>query len=114
MLPSPGPALTAWFVLAFACAAMACGHSSRLFALVATSIVGLIVSLIFLQFSAPDLALTQISVEVVATILLLLALNLLPRMTPPETGVAKKLRDGVLARSPGSARQALCLRGDDA
>ena len=36
----------------------------------------------FLYFSAPDLALTQISVEVVTTILMLLALNFLPQKTP--------------------------------
>jgi multicomponent K+:H+ antiporter subunit A len=46
--------------------------TDRLLTLIVTSVVGLVVSLAFLQFSAPDLALTQISVEVVTTILLLL------------------------------------------
>ncbi|MFN3351093.1 hydrogen gas-evolving membrane-bound hydrogenase subunit E, partial [Pseudorhodoplanes sp.] len=58
---------------------------------------GLIVSLAFLQFSAPDLALTQISVEVVTTILLLLAINLLPRLTTDEMPSAAKLGAGVFA-----------------
>ncbi|MFN3350497.1 proton-conducting transporter membrane subunit, partial [Pseudorhodoplanes sp.] len=78
-LPVTLAAVTGWFALIAACALMILRHHDRLFALIITSVVGLIVSLAFLQFSAPDLALTQISVEVVTTILLLLAINLLPR-----------------------------------
>ena len=76
------PAIVAWLALVAASLAAALRHHDRVFALVLTSIVGLMVSLAFLQFSAPDLALTQISVDVVTTILLLLALNLLPKTTP--------------------------------
>ena len=107
MIPMTFPAIVAWVILVFACAAMAWGHSYRLFALVVTSIAGLIVSLIFLQFSAPDLALTQISVEVVATILLLLALNLLPKATPRETGALKQWRDAGIAAIAGFGIAAL-------
>jgi multicomponent K+:H+ antiporter subunit A len=78
-LPPELPGITAWIVLVAASAAVLVRHNDRLLALVMTSIVGLIVSLAFLQLSAPDLALTQITVDVVTTILLLLALNLLPR-----------------------------------
>src|SRR5690606_795071 len=48
-------------------------HHQRLSALLLLSVVGLIVSLAFIRFSAPDLALTQISVEVVTIILMMLA-----------------------------------------
>ena len=78
-LPLSLPGVAAWVTLVAACAAVAVRHRDRLLSLVLTSIVGLIVSLAFMQFSAPDLALTQITVDVVTTILLLLALNLLPR-----------------------------------
>jgi multicomponent K+:H+ antiporter subunit A len=77
--------------------------------LILTSIVGLAVSLAFVQFSAPDLALTQISVEVVTTILLLLALNLLPRTTPREGGAGRKLRDGTIALVGGGGIGALAF-----
>ncbi len=107
MIPITWLSIVVWSILVFACAAMAWGHSHRLFALVVTSIVGLIVSLIFLQFSAPDLALTQISVEVVATILLLLALNLLPKATPRETGTVKQWRDASIAAIAGFGIAAL-------
>src|SRR6185437_1649170 len=85
MLPPNLLAVTIWIALVAVCAAVLIRHRDRLLSLVLTSIVGLIVSLVFLQFSAPDLALTQITVDVVTTILLLLALNLLPR-TSEEPG----------------------------
>ena len=49
-------------------------HHARFTALLLLSVVGLVVSLTFVKFSAPDLALTQISVETVTIMLLLLAL----------------------------------------
>jgi multicomponent K+:H+ antiporter subunit A len=57
----------------------------------------------FVYFSAPDLALTQISVEVVTIILLLLALNFLPRETPKESSSARRLRDAGIAVIGGVA-----------
>lgn len=49
-------------------------HRERLTSLIMLSVVGLLVSLTFARLSAPDLAMTQISVEVVTIILLMLAL----------------------------------------
>ncbi len=54
-------------------------HRQRLIALLLLSVVGLVVALTFVKFSAPDLALTQLSVEVVTIVLLLLALYFLPQ-----------------------------------
>jgi multisubunit Na+/H+ antiporter MnhB subunit len=51
-------------------------NRNRVVALLMLSVVGLVVSLVFARFSAPDLALTQLVVEVVTLILLLLALLL--------------------------------------
>ena len=96
-IPATLPALVSWVVLAAICIALVLRHHNRLFALILTSGVGLLVSLVFLQFSAPDLALTQISVDVVTTILLLLALNLLPRVSPRETGMSRAGMGGVAA-----------------
>ena len=59
-------------------------HRRRLFALILLSAVGVGVSLLFAAFSAPDLVLTQLAVEVVSIVLLLLVLYLLPRSTPSE------------------------------
>lgn len=58
-------------------------------------------SLAFIKFSAPDLALTQLSVEVVTIILILLALYYLPQYTPKESSKAKLYRDGFIASISG-------------
>jgi len=76
-------------------------HRQRFMALLMLSVVGLIVALTFVKFSAPDLALTQLSVEVVTIILLLLALYFLPAQTPRESGASRHVRDLVLAGFAG-------------
>jgi multicomponent K+:H+ antiporter subunit A len=75
--------------------------------LVLIGIVGLMVSVGFVFFSAPDLAMTQITVEVVTTILLLLALNFLPNETPIESSVMRRMRDVTVAVAGGAAAMAL-------
>src|SRR4051812_23278926 len=96
-LPPSLPAVTAWIALVAASGFVLIRHRERLLSLVLTSIVGLIVSLAFMQFSAPDLALTQITVDVVTTILLLLALNLLPRTSDESMSGARWLHAAVAA-----------------
>tara|TARA_B100000678_G_scaffold149303_1_gene124572 strand:- start:3230 stop:5896 length:2667 start_codon:yes stop_codon:yes gene_type:complete len=76
-------------------------HRHRLISLLMLSVVGLLVSLTFARFSAPDLALTQLSVEVVTMILLMLALFFLPQKTPRESTPARALRDLVLCTGLG-------------
>jgi multicomponent K+:H+ antiporter subunit A len=72
-------------------------HRHRLAALVVLSVVGLTLALAFVYFSAPDLALTQLSVETVSILLLLLALNYFPQQAPAETAVDNALRHFFLA-----------------
>ncbi len=106
-LPVNAPMVTGWLLLVCACVLIVLRHHDRLLALIITSIVGLMVSLAFLQFSAPDLALTQISVEVVTTILLLLAINLLPRTTPQELSRGFRIGAGSMALVGGAGVAAL-------
>ncbi len=75
-------------------------QANRVLSLVLVGVIGLMVSAIFVYLSAPDLALTQISVEVATVILMLLALNFLPKVSPPEA-LAVHLRDGVIAAAAG-------------
>lgn len=84
-------------------------HRERLIALVILGAVGLVVSLAFVKFSAPDLALTQVSVEIVTIVLLMLALYFLPQYTPRISAVWRKWRDGVLAGLLGLGSAALAL-----
>ena len=60
----------------------------RLAALALLGGTGVVVSVVFLWLSAPDLALTQLMVETVTTVLLLLGLRWLPpRKTPKELAI---------------------------
>ncbi|MBU2641867.1 MAG: monovalent cation/H+ antiporter subunit A [Gammaproteobacteria bacterium] len=77
-------------------------HRQRLTALITLGVVGLVVSLAFVKFSAPDLALTQLSVEIVTIVLLLLALYFLPQHEAPERDLGRVWRDGVIALVAGS------------
>ena len=100
-LPASATGIIAWVLLIAATAAAAKDAHNRLRALITISVIGLIVALAFVQFSAPDLALTQISVEVVTVLLLLLALNLLPKNPPALSTPARKWRDCALAVTGG-------------
>ena len=82
-------------------------HRQRLLALVLMGAVGLVVCLTFAYFSAPDLALTQLLVEVATLLLMMLALHWLPAASPPEPRRWKAWRDGVLAVAVGLGVSAL-------
>jgi multicomponent K+:H+ antiporter subunit A len=76
----------------------------RLAALIMAGGAGLITCLTFAWFSAPDLALTQLSVEVVTTVLLVLGLRWLPKRLESDEvnrktarARARRVRDAVLA-----------------
>lgn len=84
-------------------------HRQRLVALIVMGVVGLIVSLAFIKFSAPDLALTQISVEVVTIVLLLLALYFLPASSPEESSTGQKSADLLLSVFAGLGATLLTL-----
>ncbi len=100
------PAL-AWAVLMAAVAGAVVWHRQRLLALLLLGVVGLILSAGFAYLSAPDLALTQITVEVVTVVLLLLALNFLPKDSPRESRTLRRLRDGAIAAAAGLGAAAL-------
>lgn len=100
-IPASPTAIIAWTLLIAATAAVVNDSRQRFRVLIYVSVIGLVVSLAFAQLSAPDLALTQISVEVVTILLLLLALNLLPKAPPLLSSTARKWRDAALALAGG-------------
>ncbi|NVO26210.1 monovalent cation/H+ antiporter subunit A [Donghicola sp. C2-DW-16] len=99
--------IIAWFALIAATGVTVYYHRHRLLALVVLGIIGVVVSLSFNYLSAPDLALTQLSVEVVTIVLLLLALNFLPEFTPKDSGNGRHVRDIAIAVFVGGAVAAL-------
>ena len=88
------PSAVVWLLLVVTALGTAIFHRRRLIALALLSTVGLVITLGFVHFSAPDLALTQISVEVVTIVLILMALHLLPDRTPAESTSARPRQVG--------------------
>ncbi|MFJ7884053.1 monovalent cation/H+ antiporter subunit A [Pseudomonas sp. NPDC096917] len=108
--------VTLW-LLAIACALGAAWQAKyhRLAALTMVSVCGLMTCVTFVWFSAPDLALTQLVVEVVTTVLILLGLRWLPRRieeVSPLPGTLTKarirrLRDLLLSTAVGGGMAVL-------
>jgi multicomponent K+:H+ antiporter subunit A len=90
------PALALVWVVGAICALGAAWQAKfhRLAALILLGGAGLVVCVTFVWFSAPDLALTQLTVEIVTTVLLLLGLRWLPK----RVAVAGDRGPGVLSR----------------
>ncbi|WP_260954636.1 monovalent cation/H+ antiporter subunit A [Pseudomonas citri] len=102
--------VTLW-LLAIACALGAAWQAKyhRLAALTMVSVCGLMTCVTFVWFSAPDLALTQLVVEVVTTVLILLGLRWLPRRIEDASPLpnserrarVRRLRDLLLSTAVG-------------
>jgi multicomponent K+:H+ antiporter subunit A len=84
-------------------------HRQRPISLIMLGVVGLLVSLGFTKFSAPDLALTQLSVEIVTVVLLMLALFFLPKCSSPISSRGRQIRDAIWALALGSGAALLTL-----
>ncbi|KAA8733716.1 monovalent cation/H+ antiporter subunit A [Acinetobacter qingfengensis] len=97
LIHAPIIAIIFWFILISACWMMLWFHHERIKAVLISGAVGLVVTLVFITLSAPDLALTQITVDTVTTVLLLMSLSLLPQLTPYESKRSQRWRDAILA-----------------
>ena len=105
------PVFAVLWLVGGACAIGAANQAKyhRLAALIMVGGAGLVTCLTFAWFSAPDLALTQIAVEVVTTVLLLLGLRWMPRRLEIDDvrrntlrARARRARDIVIAATVGS------------
>jgi multicomponent K+:H+ antiporter subunit A len=103
-------AVVGWAILVAAAGATVWRHTDRLSAVVLISVVGLLIVLTYAHLSAPDLALTQIAVEIVTTVLLLLAIRILPPVPArPRPRLARRLRNGMLALGAGAGAGVLAF-----
>lgn len=94
---APMIAIVLWLLLFSSCWMMLWFHHERIKAVLISGAIGLVVTMVFVCLSAPDLALTQITVDVVTTVLLLMSLSLLPQLTPYESKKGQRYRDAVIA-----------------
>jgi multicomponent K+:H+ antiporter subunit A len=83
-------------------------YRARVVSLLMISVVGLMVSVVFTRFSAPDLALTQLTVEVVTIVLLMLALFFLPQHSPKESSSLRVVRDLGISAALGVVVASIC------
>jgi multicomponent K+:H+ antiporter subunit A len=105
------------WAVGIACAVAAAYQAKfhRLVALILLGGAGLVTCISFVWISAPELALTQLLVEAVTTVLLLLGLRWLPKRIPrighaiPSSGVVRwyRVRDLAIAAAAGSGLAAL-------
>jgi len=107
-IPLDGVTITGAVLMILSAIATVIWHRRRFAALIFLSVVGLIVSLAFAQFSAPDLALTQLSVEIVTIILLLLALFFLPQSTLKESSPSRLSGDLLISGLIGCVIGTIC------
>ena len=106
-MPATPLAWAMWALLLLTCLAIVRTHHQRFQTVVLVGVVGVAASLTFLGFSAPDLALTQLSVDIVSTVLLLMGLALLPQTNPKETPALRKGQHALLALAGGAAMSAI-------
>ena len=99
--PSPVIGLLLWLLGVAAALAATISYRRRLTALVLLGAAGLAVSLTFVLLSAPDVALTQLLVEVATIALMMIVLHFLPQSSPIERGVGRKWRDAAIAGAAG-------------
>ncbi len=106
-LPAAPLDFAGWLLACAAAIAAVVLHRFRVLGVIMVGVVGLVVSLAFIRLSAPDLALTQLSVEIVSTVLLLMGLALLPQRSPAESTRGRRWRDAALATVAGGGVAAL-------
>jgi len=102
LTPAGPVALAVWAILVLTCVLILRHYRNHFHAVLLVGVVGLVTALAFFSMSAPDLALTQLSVEVVSTVLLLMGLAFLPQHSPRESSVTRRSRDAVLAGLGGA------------
>jgi len=95
-------------LLALAGAVLASALRSRLAAVAALGVTGVAIALLFMLFSAPDLAMTQMVVETLSVILLVLVFYHLPRVVR-RSSTAQRLRDLAVALAVGALMSVLVV-----
>jgi len=110
------PALAIAWIAGGACAVAAAWQAKfhRLAALILASGAGVVTCVTFVWFSAPDLALTQLAVETVTAVLLLLGLRWLPKpvryrwtLAGERAALPRRFRDLVIALLAGGGLAAI-------
>ncbi|WP_430934591.1 hydrogen gas-evolving membrane-bound hydrogenase subunit E [Saccharicrinis sp. 156] len=90
-------------------ALMSVFSKNSIFTVTALAVTGYGISLIYLYYSAVDLAITQIIIETLMVVMFVLALRRLPKFTK-LSGLSTKIRDAIIALSFGVIMTMLALK----
>jgi multicomponent Na+:H+ antiporter subunit A len=101
LAPVTWPEVLVGFVMAVAAIATI-WMTQRIAAIIVIGVVGYGLSLLFVFFRAPDLALTQLIVETITVALFLLCFTHLPKLKKSDKKSSEKLVDFVIAASTGA------------
>ncbi len=82
--------------------------SSLLYTIAALGVIGYSIALIFILYGAPDLAMTQFSIETLSVVLFVLVLYRLPALAQLSTTPAR-LRDGIISAAAGGMMTLIVL-----
>jgi multicomponent K+:H+ antiporter subunit A len=110
VVPEPGVAViggATWVFGVASALAATLAYRHRLQALVLLGATGLAVSLAFVLLSAPDLALTQLLVEVATILLMMVVLRWMPQTSTPEPARLRRIVDAAIAVAIGGGVAAL-------
>jgi len=81
----------------------------RLTAIAGMGVIGAIVALFFVLFSAPDLAVTQLLIETLMVVVFLLAFHFLPRFFKESTSRTGRIRDVLISLAMGLVAAGLVM-----
>jgi multicomponent Na+:H+ antiporter subunit A len=101
LAPITWPEVLVGFVMAVAAIATI-WMTQRIAAIIVVGVVGYGLSLLFVFFRAPDLALTQLIVETISVALFLLCFAHLPKLKKSDKRFSEKLTDFIIAASTGA------------
>lgn len=82
---------------------------SRITAIILNGVLGYSIAILFVVFRAPDLALTQIIVETVTTVLFLLCFYYLPEWKAEHKSVSMRVRNAIIAGISGAVVTVVAL-----
>ena len=97
------------FVIMFSSVLIILFSDSRLLAVIAMSMVGFCICLFFVYYGAPDLAMTQFSIDTLTTVLFVMVLLKLPPYLKMKDRSAQ-IRDGLLAAAFGTLVSLIALQ----
>ena len=106
------PTTLAFFITMILVTVTACLSRSRMTALLSLGVIGFGITMLYMLFGAPDLAITQILVETLSVVMFMMVLHKLPRLKDFSTK-RKRLFDAIFSCTAGTAITFLVIKAQN-